>query len=74
MAKLFMDSVKGIIMGDDKDVDHLDIIRLTHNAAEEFVWIRIATSDINDKFNVVVPELQHSWAGAEPIDISEYLD
>ena len=72
MAKLLMDSIKGILMGDDGEVDHLTLMRLVHEGAEEYVSIRIANSTLNDHANVVLRELRHSWAGAKPLVIGDF--
>lgn len=72
MAKLLMDSIKGIVMGDDKDVDHLNLMRLTHKGGEEYVFFRISVSNINDHSDVVYAEMRHSWAGAEPLKIDDF--
>jgi Holliday junction resolvase RusA-like endonuclease len=35
MTKLLMDSIKGHVMGDDKEVDHLNVVRLVYEGDEE---------------------------------------
>lgn len=72
MAKLVMDSIKTIVMGDDRDVDHLNLMRLTHEGEEEYVTFRISGSNINNHCDVVHKELRHSWAGAEPLAIENF--
>ncbi len=72
MAKLLMDSIKGIVMADDRNVDHLNLIRLTHEGEEEYCTIKISASHINDHSNVVHPELSHGWAGAEALRIEDF--
>jgi len=72
MAKLVMDSIKGIVMGDDREVDHLNLMRLTHEGEEEYVTFRISTSNINNHDDVVHKELRHSWAGSEPLKIEDF--
>ena len=72
MAKLVMDSIKGIVMGDDQNVDHLSLMRLTHEGEEEYVTFRISASNINNHVDVVHTELRHSWAGAEPLKIEDF--
>ena len=47
MAKLVMDSLTGIVMGDDREVDHLNLMRLTHEGEEEYVTFRISASNMN---------------------------
>lgn len=72
MAKLFMDSIKGLLMGDDKEVDHLNLMRLTHDGDEEYLTVKISTSTINIHDDVVLAKLQHSWAGAMPLRIEDF--
>jgi Holliday junction resolvase RusA-like endonuclease len=67
VAKLVMDSIKGIIMGDDRDVDHLNSMRFTHEGEEEYIYVRVSNSNINNHSDVVHTEMMHSWAGAEPL-------
>jgi hypothetical protein len=74
IAKLVMDSIKGIIMGDDRAVDHLNLVRVTHEGEEEFIFVKISESNINDHSNVVHAEMMHSWAGAEPLKIEDFRD
>jgi len=74
MAKLVMDSVKSILMSDDRDVDHLNLMRFTHEGEEEYIYVQISNSNINDHSDVVHPEMMHSWAGAKPLKIEEFRD
>ena len=72
MAKLLMDSIKGKVMGDDRDVDHLSLIRLSHEGDEEYVVFRISSSTINSHLDVVDPNMQHSWNGAVSLKIEDF--
>ena len=72
MAKLVMDSIKGIVMGDDRDVDHLNLMRVVHEGAEEFVYFRISNSHINDHNDVAYPQLRHTWGVGEPLQIEDF--
>jgi Holliday junction resolvase RusA-like endonuclease len=74
LAKLMIDAVKGILMGDDKDVDHLSLVRLDHSDAEEYVVVRISNSHLNDHRNVVYPALRHGWAGAVPLKLEDFRE
>jgi len=74
MAKLLMDSIKGVVMEDDTNVDHLNLMRLTHEGDEEYVSFQISGSRMNDHNNVVYPNLRHSWAGAEPLNIGDFVN
>lgn len=72
MAKLLIDSIKDLIVGDDKHVDHLNIVRLAHDFAEESIFIRISNSNLNLHENVVAQEFNHSWAGKERLLLSDF--
>ncbi len=72
MAKLLMDSIKDVIMGDDKHVDHLNLVRLKHEGEEEFVTLRIANSKLNNHDDAVLPKLRHSWEGMELLKIENF--
>ena len=61
MAKILMDALKGVIMGDDRHVDHLRLARLTHDGEEEYVHVRIANSNLNDHSDVAGNILMHEW-------------
>ena len=72
MAKLLMDSIEGIVIEDDTNVDHLNLMRITHEGSEEYVTFQISGSRLNDHRYVVYPHLRHSWAGAEPLNIEDF--
>lgn len=72
MAKLLMDSLKGLVMGDDKDVDHLSILRLAHDGDEEFVYVRISSSSLNNHEDVADLSMKHSWGGAEALQLEDF--
>ena len=72
MAKLLMDSIKGKVMGDDREVDHLSIMRLDHEGDEEFVYFRISSSSLNNHHDVADPSMRHSWAGAKLLKLEDF--
>jgi Holliday junction resolvase RusA-like endonuclease len=72
MAKLVMDAIKGIVMEDDRFVDHLNLMRLAHEGEEEFVIFRISASNINNHSDVVYPKLRIFWAGMEALRIEDF--
>jgi len=72
MAKLLIDSIKGLIMGDDKHIDHLNIVRLAHEFEEECIFIRISNSNLNSHRDVAAKEFHHSWAGRKALVLSDY--
>lgn len=72
VAKLILDSLKEVVMGDDKDVAHLSIARIEHSGDEEYILVRIARSGLNSVENVVAPYLNHGWAGMEELSIDGF--
>jgi hypothetical protein len=72
MAKLLIDSIKDLIMGDDKHIDHLNIVRLSHEFEEECIFIRISNSNLNLRRDVAAKEFHHSWAGRTALILSDY--
>jgi hypothetical protein len=63
MAKILMDALKGVIMEDDRYVDHLRLTRLANNGGEEYVYVRISNSNLNDHSDVAGNVLLHEWGG-----------
>ncbi len=72
MAKALLDGVKTALMRDDRDVDHLELIRLTHEGDEEFVRLRISSSALDDGADVVVPQFMHRWGGQEALNLEDF--
>lgn len=72
MAKAMLDAVKGVLFGDDGRIDHLNLLRLVGDD-EEFVSLNIRKTEINEHRDVLSKHMHHSWAGAEAIDLQDFL-
>lgn len=72
MAKLFIDAIKGVIMGDDVHIDHLSIVRLEHEESEESIFLRISNSNLNTHNDVVARVFNHEWGGFDPIILANF--
>lgn len=72
MAKIVMDSLKGVVMGDDQDVDHLNLLRLSHEGTLEFISFQLGTSSINNHDDVLHKEFCHNWPNEE-IKLEDFL-
>ncbi len=72
MAKLLIDSIKDLIMGDDKHIDYLNIVRLSHEFEEECIFIRISNSNLNSHCDVAAKEFHHIWDGRNPLILSDF--
>jgi Holliday junction resolvase RusA-like endonuclease len=74
MAKLFMDSLQGVLFENDKLVDHLSLMKIRHNEDEEYIFLNIRESKLNNHIDVLLPKLNHSWAGDEFLDLEQFMD
>lgn len=74
MAKLFMDSLQGVLFENDKLVDHLSLMKIRHNGEEEYIYLNIRESKLNNHTDVLLPKLHHSWAGAESLNLQDFMD
>jgi Holliday junction resolvase RusA-like endonuclease len=72
MAKLLIDAIKVKVMSDDKDIDHLSIVRLSHEFDEEFIYIKISNSNLNVHDDVAAKEFNHSWEGKKALLLSDF--
>jgi Holliday junction resolvase RusA-like endonuclease len=77
MAKPLLDALEGFAYADDRQVDHLDTIRLNSGCDDEaFIGIRIAVTGIAENADVLRPEFAVQWVksrGIAPIDLTPYL-
>lgn len=72
MAKAVVDALKNVLFGDDRSVDHLNLLRI-EAPDEEYVYINIRESSLNDHSDVLLPRMLHSWGGAEALDLAKFL-
>ena len=69
MAKLTLDSLKELIQIDDKNIDHLELVKLKSNYLESFISFRIAKSEINTKDDMILTGTNLEWAGLNKLDL-----
>ena len=73
VAKMLLDSMKGVVFNDDRQVDHLTVVRVKNGGDEDFVYLRISDSTLNEHRDVLYSGQHYSWAGQEPIDLDDYI-
>lgn len=77
MAKTVLDALQTYAYADDKQIDHLDIIRLNSGSDDEtFIGLRIAVTGIAKDEDVIWPvfDVTHiRTRGVGPIDLAPYL-
>jgi len=74
MSKILMDAFHDIFYNNDRNVDHLDSLKIRSNNNEEFILFRLMESDINEHLDVIKVEYSHGWAGQEVLDLDDYIE
>ncbi len=72
MAKAIVDATKRVLFGDDRKIDHLNIIRIK-SPGEEYVCLNIRPTTLNEHNDVLVPRMLLSWAGADALDLNDFI-
>ena len=65
MAKITLDGLKGILFPDDKQIDHLEVIKFKTKYLEDHISISIGRSHFNENKNILFRGLNMGWAGLE---------
>lgn len=72
MTKAIMDAFSRAVGFNDKDIHHLDVLKLIGEAPEEYMFIRTAPSHLQDRSTVMVPIFDANWAGQEKLKLEDY--
>jgi Holliday junction resolvase RusA-like endonuclease len=72
MAKAVVDALKNVLFGDDRGIDHLNLLRI-ESPDEEYVYVNVRESSLNDHSDVLLPRMHHSWGGAEVLDLAKFM-
>ena len=67
MAKITLDCVKELLKVDDKNIDHLDLIKIKTNYLESHIKFRISKSELNTKKNILLTGTNLKW-GIDKLD------
>jgi Holliday junction resolvase RusA-like endonuclease len=77
MAKPLLDALEKYAYDNDRQIDHLDAIRLNSGSADEaFIGVRIARTGIAGNEDVIRPEFDAKWIktrGIASIDLTPFL-
>lgn len=73
MSKAILDAFSRAVGFNDKFVHHLDVIKLIFPVTEEYIYIRVAPSALNEHADVVAPTFHHSWLGMQRIELADYM-
>lgn len=69
MSKGAQDAFCRAVGLNDRFVQHLDVVKLTFYSMEEWMFLRTASSYLNDHDEVIAPILDVNWAATEPLEI-----
>ena len=69
-----MDAFSRAIGFDDKDISHLDVLKLIEKTPEEYVFIRLSPSYLHDKSTVMTPFFDGKWGVGEALKLEDYMD
>ncbi len=74
IAKLFLDGLKGTLFRDDKQVEHLSVARVRTSDDEDFAYVRVAPTRLNELDDMLFSKTDQLWAVGDAIDLAKYLD
>jgi Holliday junction resolvase RusA-like endonuclease len=74
IAKLFLDALKGSLFRDDRQVEHLSIVRIRTRETEDYVYVRVTPINQTKDDDVLFAKTDHIWAVGDAIDLNNYLD
>lgn len=70
MAKITLDGLKKVLIPDDKQIDHLELIKFKAKYIEEFISVAIGKSNLNNNNTVIFNGENLNWAGLEKLTIT----
>ena len=73
MAKLLVDSFEEILYKNDRQIDHLNLMKIRWDGDEEYVYVNIRQSTLNNHNNVLFDKIFHNWAGQKLLKIEKYI-
>jgi Holliday junction resolvase RusA-like endonuclease len=72
MTKPLLDALQGILFENDRDIDHLSVLKIRIDDDEDYTILNIAPTFVNNHDDVI-PSLHHGWAGAEFLDLQTFM-
>lgn len=73
MSKALMDALEGQLFDADMDIEHLNLLKIKHDGEEDFIKINIRRTDLNKHKDVLYKKMVHGWAGAEFLDLDNFI-
>jgi hypothetical protein len=73
LTKAVQDALARALSFDDRRIQHLDVVKLRFPSSEEYIYVRLAPSALNEHGDVVAPIVAHSWAGQESLNLDDFM-
>lgn len=73
MAKALLDALKGVLFGDDMDIDHLSLMKIKTIEDDDFVTVNIRGSSLNQQNDVIFNSMHHIWGERSLLDIKDFM-
>ncbi len=73
MSKALLDALKGVLFGDDIDIDHLSLMKIKTPEDDDFVTINIRGSTLNQHNDVIFNSMHHVWGEDALLNIEDFM-
>lgn len=73
MSKALLDALKGVLFGDDLDIEHLSLLKVRWSGEEDYVVINVRKSAFSEHKDVLFNSMHHNWAGRPYLDLADFL-
>jgi Holliday junction resolvase RusA-like endonuclease len=73
MAKLLLDSLQGNLFKNDRQIDHLSLLRITSRDDEECILVSIQPSFLNQHDDVLFQGMHFNWLGAPELKLVDFM-
>ena len=73
MAKALLDAFSRALGFNDKDVHHLDLLKLVDDFPEEYVYIRVAPSHVGGRSDILLPVTNQTWVGQPALRLRDFI-
>lgn len=73
MTKAVMDAFSRALEFNDRDIHHLDVLKLRGDAPEEYMIIRLAPSYLSDNSTVMLPLYDGKFGVGDALNLSDFI-
>lgn len=74
MTKALLDALAQALKFNDRHVHHLNVAKLIFAGIEEYVFVHLAPSALNEHSDVMASIMNISWPGRDRIDLADFME